>query len=79
MFLIPLTLQNILEIRDARDRVSLSQQNFFEDGQHLVDEGTCEAFELTLPDNGNFNLALFFKDGATASIIEPVQNSALEF
>ena len=45
MFLIPLTLQNILEIRDARERVSLSQQIFFEDGQHLVDEEACEAYE----------------------------------
>ena len=79
MFLIPLTLQNILEIRDARERVSLSQQNFFEDGQHLVDEEACEAFELTLPDDGNFSLAMFFKDGATANVIESVSDSALEF
>lgn len=79
MFLIPLTLQNILEIRDARERVSLSQQISFEDGQHLIDEGVCDTFELTLPDSGNFNLGLFFKDGAKSNISEQSRESALEF
>lgn len=79
MFLIPLTLQNILEIRDPRERVSLSQQTFFEDGQHLVDENTCEAFELNPPDNGHFNLELYFKDSAKASVSEAAHDSALQF
>jgi superfamily II DNA or RNA helicase len=79
VFLIPLTLQNILEIRDARERVSLSQQNFFEDGQHLVDEETCEAFEMNLSESGIFNLELYFKDGANTCVSETVRESHLNF
>lgn len=79
MFLIPITLQNILEMRDARERVSLSQQTFFEDGQHLIDEDACKSFELTRPSNASLSLALFFNDGATAKVIEPTRDASLEF
>lgn len=79
MFLINLTLQNIAELHDARERVPLSQQDFFEDGQHLLDEGACESFEMSAGDRDSLNLALFFKGGAVVSVIEPAPDSALEF
>lgn len=46
VFLVPLTLQNISQLRDPSDRVPLSERLTFEKGLSLVQGGAFQSFEL---------------------------------
>ena len=79
-----MTLQNIFDLRDPVERVPLSQQIFFEDGETLIEEGNFEAFELLQTDDKLIDLNMFFaatqnKKKATVHIVEPDLQTGLQF
>lgn len=81
MFLIPLTLQNISELRNPSERVSLAEQVPYEDALHLIEDGGFEDFELqNIPDDDRLQLQMFFSDLPTGKpvIVQVIEQKATE-
>lgn len=64
MFLIPMSLQDIAQVRDPKDRVPLGERFPFEEASRLVEEGGFENFESLDRGDQGIALKLFFREGA---------------
>lgn len=84
MFLIPLSLQNIANLRDPSERVPLGERRPFEEGQLLIDEGAFDGFEHRTSPQSLLELRFFWKDpalrhGATVQVDEERLQGPLKF
>lgn len=84
MFLAPLTLQNVAQLLDPREKVSLGEHTSFEEGLILVAEDSLEGYELLSAKDESLQLHLFLHDsdlqkGLTVKITEADYNGALDF
>lgn len=63
MFLIPLSLYDISQLRDPSERVPLGERIPYEHALKLLEEGGFESFELFLSEDPQMHLRLFWYDG----------------
>lgn len=84
MFLVPLTLQNISQLRDPSDRVPLGERVAYEAGLSLVEAGCLEGHELQVENGGPLRLQMFIKGGnlqkgVSVRLIESEIDGTLDF
>jgi superfamily II DNA or RNA helicase len=61
VFPLPLTLQNISQLRDPRERVPLSEHVVYLEALKLIESGSFQSFEMAVPSVGNFNLQMLWE------------------
>lgn len=62
MFLQPLTIQNIAQLRHPQEKVPLSEQRSFQEGLLLLEEGGFEGHEVLFSDQEMVQVHLFLTD-----------------
>lgn len=62
MFLLPLSLQNISELTDPKERVSLAEANNYKNAELALSEGSFEDYSLNSEVSDVLNLKFFFTD-----------------
>ena len=60
MFAIPMTLQNILELRDPSERVTADERVHYENALGLIERDGFESYQLQGNEDGLLNLQMFF-------------------
>lgn len=81
MFLIPLTLQNVSQLKDPSERVPLGERVPYEEGLKLIESGAFEGYELKSVEPGVMNLIFFWLDPRkiTVRIVEEKPQGVLSF
>jgi hypothetical protein len=70
VFLIPLTLQNISQLRDPSERVPLGDREPYEQGMSLIQRGDFDGYELQAAENGAMELQMFWSGGVAGQRIQ---------
>ncbi|MBC7372233.1 MAG: hypothetical protein H7326_11745, partial [Bdellovibrionaceae bacterium] len=84
MFLIPMSLQNISQLKDPSERVPLGERIPYEEGMALIQRGDFEGFELNKTEQGLMQLQMLWTGigvhgKITVKIFEDKQYGPLNF
>lgn len=81
LFLIPMTLQNVSQLKDPSERVPLGERVPYEEGLKLIEGGAFEGYELKSVEPGVMNLMFFWLDPRkiTVRIVEEKPQGVLSF
>ena len=84
MFLAPMTLQNIAQLRHPSERVPLGETIPFNEGTHLIEDGAFQRHEILATPLGFMQLKMFLHDpdyskGCTVLVSQTENDGSLNF
>lgn len=84
MFVAPMTLLNVSQLRNPSERVPLGERYPYEDAMALIEDGAFEGYELLSTGPSLLQLKIFWNDksaskGVLVNVTESAQNGPLHF